>query len=127
MHNGSVLIPQLDLVINEGQLTERNASGASSSEKGVKGLLSMSNRWKWPSVSLESKILNMSSQSTGEEFPRSGMFIGGETLLGGASDRKNSDAMTNRVVDEMYKLPEAPVVLVLSSQRASTMPRSWWV
>jgi hypothetical protein len=83
MHSGLVLSTQPDLVIYQGQLTERNASGASSSRKGVKGLLSVSNRWKLALVSLVSKILNMSSQFTGGECLRSGMSIGGETLSSG--------------------------------------------
>jgi hypothetical protein len=111
--------------IYEGQLTLWNASDASSSRKGVKGLLSVSNR-KLALFSSVSKILNMSPQFTDGKCLRSRISIGGETLSLG-SDHRNSEAITSHVVDEMYKLPEALVELILSSQRMSLMPRSWSV
>ena len=129
MQSGLVLSTPPDLVIYQGQLTEWNASDASSSRKGVKGLLRMSNGCKLALVSLISKVLNMSSQFDDGECPRSGMCIGGEILSSAAwgSDHRNSDAITSRVVDEKYKPPETPVELLLSSQWMSLIPRSWWV
>ena len=104
MHSGLVLGTPPDLVMNQGQLTEWNASDASSSRKGVKGLLRMSNGRKLALVSLISKVLNMSSQFDNGECPCPGMCIGGETLwsVGWGSDHRNSDAIASRVVDEKY-------------------------
>ena len=70
----------------------------------------------------------MSSRFVDGKGLRSGMSIGGETpSLGWGSDHRSSDAITSRVVDEMYKLPGALVEPLLSSQRVSLMARSWWV
>ncbi len=123
MHSGLVLTTPPNLVLYQGQLTEWNASDASSSRKGVKGLLSVSNRRKLALVSLISKVLNMSSQFDDGECLSSGMSIGGETLTSvWGSDHMNSDAITSRIVDEKNKLPEAPVELMLLSQWVSLMP-----
>lgn len=112
-----VLSTTPNLVIHQGQLTEWNASDASSSRKGVKGLLSVSNRRKLALISLISKVLNMSSQFDDGEYPSSGMSIGGETLSSAwGNDHKNSDAIKSRVVDEKNGLPETPVGLILLSQ-----------
>lgn len=124
MHSRLILSTPPDLVIYQGQLTDWDASDASSSRKGVKGLLKMSNRRELALVSLISKVLNMSSQFNDGECPRSGMCIGGETLSSAAwgSDHRNSDAITSRVVDEKYKPPETPSEFMLSSQWMSLMP-----
>ena len=128
MHSGLVLSTPSELVVYQGHLTIWNASDASSSRKGVKGLLSVSNSCKLALVSLVSKMLNISSQFADGKRIRSGMSVGGESFsLGWGSDHRNSDAITSRVVDEVYMLPETPVELMLPLQRMSLMPRSWWV
>ena len=108
-----VLSTSPNLVIYQGPLTGWNASDASSSRKGVKGLLSVSNRCKLALVSLISKVLNMSSQFDDGECLSSGISIGGETW---GNDHRNSDAIKGRVVDEKNKLPGTPVELMLLSQ-----------
>ena len=48
------------------------------------------------------------------------MPIGGETLSSGwGSEHRNSDAMTSRVVDEMYEPEGTPVTLMLSQRSSS--------
>ena len=64
----------------------------------------------------------MSSEFVRGECLRSGMSIGGETLSRWGGDHKNSDVITSRVIDEMYRVPEIPVGPVLSSRWSSFRP-----